>query len=205
MIKAIETRYAGCHFRSRLEARWAVFFDHMEIAWEYEPEAFETSAGNYLPDFRIESPGYRSSPCWFEVKPDRFISDARHAALVAGTGNMPFIVAAGMPRDYRDQLRGAESALKVMFGYWERQGGGISEAFPCAFVGVKRARPEWRIPGSCPGHWDFIADGRLWSCDQQDGVHVAVKDPHDHDHHPPYGSSDIDAAYAAARSERFGR
>lgn len=26
-ITAIETRYAGCHFRSRLEARWAVFFD----------------------------------------------------------------------------------------------------------------------------------------------------------------------------------
>lgn len=28
-IRAIETRYAGCRFRSRLEARWAVFFDHL--------------------------------------------------------------------------------------------------------------------------------------------------------------------------------
>lgn len=53
-MKAIETRYAGCRFRSRLEARWAVFLDAMEIRWEYEPEGFETSAGWYLPDFRVD-------------------------------------------------------------------------------------------------------------------------------------------------------
>lgn len=52
-IAAIETRYAGCRFRSRLEARWAVAFDRLGIAWEYEPQGYETSAGNYLPDFRL--------------------------------------------------------------------------------------------------------------------------------------------------------
>jgi hypothetical protein len=50
-IQAIETRYAGCHFRSRLEARWAVFWDALEIPWDYEPQGFQTSAGGYLPDF----------------------------------------------------------------------------------------------------------------------------------------------------------
>lgn len=40
-IQAIETQYAGCRFRSRLEARWAVFFDTLDIRWEYEPEGFE--------------------------------------------------------------------------------------------------------------------------------------------------------------------
>lgn len=55
MIKAIQTRYAGCHFRSRLEARWAVFMDHLGIGWEYEPEGFETSAGPYLPDFKVNA------------------------------------------------------------------------------------------------------------------------------------------------------
>jgi hypothetical protein len=30
-IKAIETRYKGYRFRSRLEARWSVFFDAMEL------------------------------------------------------------------------------------------------------------------------------------------------------------------------------
>ena len=50
-LKAIQTRYKGCHFRSRLEARWAVFFDALEIAWEYEPQGYMTPEGPYLPDF----------------------------------------------------------------------------------------------------------------------------------------------------------
>jgi hypothetical protein len=40
-IKPIETRYRGYRFRSRLEARWAVFFDVAGIAWRYEPEGFD--------------------------------------------------------------------------------------------------------------------------------------------------------------------
>jgi hypothetical protein len=39
--KAIETRYRGYRFRSRSEARWAVFFDAAGIAWQYEPEGFD--------------------------------------------------------------------------------------------------------------------------------------------------------------------
>lgn len=53
MIKAIETRYAGCRFRSRLEARWAVFFDHLKIEWRYEPQGFQLPSGSYLPDFHL--------------------------------------------------------------------------------------------------------------------------------------------------------
>lgn len=45
MIQAIETRYAGCRFRSRLEARWAVFFDTLGIKWEYEPEGILVPMG----------------------------------------------------------------------------------------------------------------------------------------------------------------
>lgn len=53
-IKPIETHYAGCRFRSRLEARWAVFFDTLGIPWEYEPQGLELGTGaRYLPDFRI--------------------------------------------------------------------------------------------------------------------------------------------------------
>jgi len=36
MLKAIETQYKGYRFRSRLEARWAVFFDSLEFTWTYE-------------------------------------------------------------------------------------------------------------------------------------------------------------------------
>lgn len=37
----IETRYKGYRFRSRLEARWAVFFDVLGVRWEYEPEGYD--------------------------------------------------------------------------------------------------------------------------------------------------------------------
>lgn len=52
-MQAIETKYAGRRFRSRLEARWAVVFDGLGIPYEYEPEGFETAGGWYLPDFRL--------------------------------------------------------------------------------------------------------------------------------------------------------
>lgn len=53
-IKAIETRYNGYLFRSRLEARWAVFFDYAGIKYEYEPEGYELEDGTrYLPDFYL--------------------------------------------------------------------------------------------------------------------------------------------------------
>ena len=64
MIRAIGTRYAGCFFRSRLEARWAVFFDVLDIDWEYEPDGFRLPSGAYLPDFRLPT-----MQCWVEVKP----------------------------------------------------------------------------------------------------------------------------------------
>ena len=53
-IKPIETYYNNNRFRSRLEARWAVFFDTLGIKYEYEPEGFKMSDGTlYLPDFYL--------------------------------------------------------------------------------------------------------------------------------------------------------
>lgn len=49
--KAIETSYKGYRFRSRLEARWAVFFDTLGIKWEYEKQGYSLPSGAYLPDF----------------------------------------------------------------------------------------------------------------------------------------------------------
>ena len=66
-IKAIETIYRGHRFRSRLEARWAVFFDAARIEWAYEPQGFEKDGDRYLPDFRV-SIGNRD--IWAEVKGD---------------------------------------------------------------------------------------------------------------------------------------
>lgn len=56
MIKAIKTAYGGYLFRSRLEARWAVFFDELNIKYKYEPEMAEVGrifVQNYIPDFYL--------------------------------------------------------------------------------------------------------------------------------------------------------
>ena len=53
-IKPIETLYRGHYFRSKAEARFAVFLDCLGVKWEYEPQGFDLGNGlKYLPDFKI--------------------------------------------------------------------------------------------------------------------------------------------------------
>lgn len=62
-MNGIPTMYAGVQFRSRLEARWAAFFDLASWRWEYEPFDFP----GWIPDFCIW-PDERG-PLIAEVKP----------------------------------------------------------------------------------------------------------------------------------------
>lgn len=86
-INAIETYYAGHLFRSRLEARWAVFFDSLDIRWEYEPQGYWVGEDRrpYLPDFYLTDLGW-----WIEVKGDHqrldvsLLRDAVHPTLGLG-------------------------------------------------------------------------------------------------------------------------
>jgi hypothetical protein len=80
-IKAIETQYKGYRFRSRLEARWAVFFDALGVKWEYESEGLNIDGEWYLPDFRLFEP----FPCLIEIKPqDKKIVANRPHVYLAG-------------------------------------------------------------------------------------------------------------------------
>lgn len=108
-VKAIETEYKGYRFRSRLEARWAVFMDQLDVDWTYEPEGFETPTGRYLPDFFIR---FRPDDCnairypgagyWLEVKPRQPTDDevSKLSAVCVGTHHSGYIVA-GPPWQYR--------------------------------------------------------------------------------------------------------
>jgi len=69
-IKAIPTKYNGVNFRSRLEARWAAFFDLVNWKWQYEPLDLD----GWIPDFLVEFPCshsecYGSHKLFVEIKP----------------------------------------------------------------------------------------------------------------------------------------
>jgi hypothetical protein len=66
-IKAIPTTYAGVNFRSRLEARWAAFFDLCGWKWDYEPFDLE----GWAPDFMLKG----KIKALVEVKPIDFRGD----------------------------------------------------------------------------------------------------------------------------------
>lgn len=78
----IETRYAGCRFRSRLEARHAVLFDKLGIRWEYEPQGFIVDRRPYLPDFRLMDSG-----TWVEVKGNE--EELDHDLMLKATLHLP--------------------------------------------------------------------------------------------------------------------
>lgn len=64
-IKPIETNYKGFRFRSRLEARYAVWLDALRFEWRYEHEGYDLGQfGWYIPDFWLPT-----LECFMEVKP----------------------------------------------------------------------------------------------------------------------------------------
>lgn len=81
---AHETLYSGTLFRSRLEARWAAFFDLAGWKWRYEP----VDLAGWTPDFWVHfSCGHSEDPAghelYVEVKPFDHVQrfwDERHAA-----------------------------------------------------------------------------------------------------------------------------
>lgn len=101
VIRPIETYYRGYHFRSRLEARWAVFLDTLGVEWEYEPEGFDMGGLYYLPDFRVKCYGKRGklTDDWFylyiEVKGQMSGADA--SKINVFSGGYPVLVVSRIP------------------------------------------------------------------------------------------------------------
>jgi hypothetical protein len=76
-IKAIQTKYKGYRFRSRLEARFAVFLDELKVDFQYEHEGFEVAPGDYyLPDFYLPA-----SDLYVEIKPSTTSDDEMDKAM----------------------------------------------------------------------------------------------------------------------------
>ena len=65
-MRAIETEHDGHVFRSRIEARWSVFFNEAGLQYEYEKQGFHLNGRRYLPDFWLPKPCW-----WIEIKGTR--------------------------------------------------------------------------------------------------------------------------------------
>lgn len=115
-MKAIQTEWHGCRFRSRLEARWAVVFEAMGIDWEYEPEGFVLDDGTwYLPDFllhgikgdngheylsdndTIETRDGRDGDVWVEVKPHASTDEDDFKKVCEFAKERPIVIATSLP------------------------------------------------------------------------------------------------------------
>lgn len=94
IVKPIETLYKGYRFRSRLEARWAVFFDALGVTYEYEKEGYRFGRIWYLPDFWLPDQG-----CWVEIKGQEPNEEEKHLAglLAKGTKKDVYLFSGPIP------------------------------------------------------------------------------------------------------------
>lgn len=113
-MQVIPTTYNGIRFRSRIEARWAVFYDALGIPWQYEQEGYKLDGGLcYLPDFSLTdfmSAGHRA---FIEIKGGYPTADeiSKAEALVAATYDVLFIFYVGV--DVSPDQQGNDSALCI--------------------------------------------------------------------------------------------
>lgn len=79
-IPARPTTYNGIRMRSRTEATFAAFLDRVGYVWEYEPRAFASAEGQYLPDFAL--PFDSGSPIYIETKGARPTPEELHDLMM---------------------------------------------------------------------------------------------------------------------------
>lgn len=176
MLNAIETAYGGYRFRSRLEARWAVFLDALDLGYRYEPEGYDLGSDAYLLDFWLPR-----LACFVEIKPkppdDDESNKARWLAVASGH---PVYVLAGEPRVPDNTLDPA------IFG--------ITEAVATAFF--SHGGDDWPYFWcECPQCGAVQFEGRA------DRIRCGCPKTGDRGHNSD--SPRLLAAYAQARAARF--
>ena len=156
-IKPIETIYNGYRFRSRLEARWAVFFDVMGIKYDYEPEGFTMKYGmRYLPDFvltnvrRRHYPNEKESPIYIEVKGVDKYSDINiddKVRMEEFAEHYPLLILGNIPQSSWETM--CEHFSDNLFSYVFLDG----DCYPCFF---SRYNDEPWVAG--PDHDEYSAE-----------------------------------------------
>ncbi len=139
-MKAIETVYKGYKFRSRLESRWAVFFDSLNIPWVYEPEGIEINGIKYLPDFYL--PDCKQ---FFEVKGVMSNDDERKINALMDAGYSVTI--------------GYDDGHFIACDYWGEDNDTIQDIYSLAYNnGSALCHCK-----ECGKYW-FMGFGGIWHC-----------------------------------------
>lgn len=174
---AIPTQYKGYRFRSRLEARWAVFLDALNAKWSYEKEGYILEGHWYLPDFWVEDWN-----TWIEIK-GKLPSGEEHTKcrLLAESSGKKVLLLAGEPWAENDK----NSYDITVYGRDEFDQSGTSGW-------------EFGEGRRCPDEIWLVADNY--------GAVTLREIPHEGDHKYPLSGSyaaNIMAALASARGARF--
>ena len=187
-LKAIETVYHGFRFRSRLEAKWTVFFDVVGFRYLYEPEGYELNGIRYLPDFKL-----LDAKVFAEIKPNDPTAEERQKAyLLAAASRRPVWVISGQPYvgeyriwvyggDYQDcspcwftQCKGCirivlESACCCGFCCTEFEGNAESPRLLAGYEAARKARFEgkdditlWPGPLAMVQANELLTDSEIW-------------------------------------------
>lgn len=141
MNKAIPTQYRGTNFRSRLEARWASFFDQCGFQWEYEPFDLD----GWIPDFHISG---KTGSLLVEVKPIDKFDQATADKIERATKGEHEVILVGFKIDL-------DPGFFVQIGWFAEQPYNMDE-------GVKDAHPYWwqgAMLGSANGSIDILDIG----------------------------------------------
>ena len=195
----IETVYKGYRFRSRLEARWAVFFDALGEPWEYEKEGFDLPfAGSYLPGFWLP---YQQ--CWAEVKGERMSSEERTKAAALSWATDRWVdVLVGSPGEhqvcsFRMPLGGekryvelglCDNCAHLVFVHHNRRWQSAADEDE-----DRRLAAEYDVPWAPLSHWY----GRCYGCNHEGTYDLDYTVP------PHQRDVRLQRAIRAARSARF--
>ncbi len=155
---SIPEQYKGIRFRSRLEVKYARFFEAHAMRWAYEPEGFDILGLRYLPDFYL--PEIRTI---VEVKGILDLTDMRKlSALVPGAseaGILTILAEPGDPVRFRlcrptpemQRLAAQDNAYKEVCGWEFRPECDINDDAVLVRCAVCR-------------RWYFIDSSMSWQC-----------------------------------------
>lgn len=113
-IEAIPTLYKGVKYRSKLESRWAMFFDALKIKYTYETVAYQLGQVTYLPDFFLSNCPYDI----VEIKPTYPTKTEKYKCRMLSTHADGVAILAGSPRldDFQVVLFENGNEIDVDFG-----------------------------------------------------------------------------------------